>query len=117
MQVFGGKRCHFPRRYQKNQKKNKDFRVLAKARPEESKIFGFFGFFGTPPGKCKLLVENAAISRGGTKKTKKTKDFRVLAKARPEESKIFGFFGFFGTPPGKCKFLVENVAISRGGTK
>ena len=53
--------CHFLRRYQKT-KKNKDFRVLAKARPEESKIFGFFGFFGTPPGKCKLLVENVAIS-------------------------------------------------------
>ena len=62
-----------------------------------------FGFFGTPPGKCKLLVENVAISRGGTKKTKKTKN---------EESKIFVFFDFFGTPPGKCKLLVENVAIS-----
>ena len=61
MQAFGGKRCYFLRRYQKNQK-TKDFRVLAKARPEESKIFGFFGFFGTPPGKCKLLVENVAIS-------------------------------------------------------
>ena len=123
MQVFGGKRCHFLRRCQKNKKKNKDFRVLVRARPEESKIFGFLGFFGTPPedskifgffpGKCKFLVENAAISRGGTKKNqKKPKDFRVLARARPEESKIFGFFGFFGTPPGKCKFLVENAAIS-----
>ena len=55
MQAFGGKRCHFLRRYQKT-KKTKDFRVLAKARLEESKIFVFFGFFGTPPGKCKLLV-------------------------------------------------------------
>ena len=61
MQAFGGKRCYFLRRYQKNQK-TKDFRALAKARSEESKIFGFFGFFGTPPGKCKLLVENVAIS-------------------------------------------------------
>ena len=60
MQAFGGKRCYFLRRYRT--KKNKDFRVLAKARPEESKIFGFFGFFGTSPGKCKLLVENVAIS-------------------------------------------------------
>ena len=145
----------------KKTQKTKDFKVLAKARPEESKIFVFFfvflvplqenasfwwktlpfpeevpkkpkileswrrrglkspkslvfWFFCTPPGKCKLLVENVAISWGGTKKTQKTKDFRVLAKARPEESI---FFGFFGTPPGKCKLLVENVAISWGGTK
>ena len=55
MQAFGGKRCYFLRRYQKT-KKTKDFRVLVKARLEDSKIFGFFGFFGTPPGKCKLLV-------------------------------------------------------------
>ena len=63
MQAFGGKRCHFLRRYQTKQK-IKDFRVLAKARPEESKIvvFLFFVFLGTPPGKCKLLVENVAIS-------------------------------------------------------
>ena len=46
----------------KKTKKNKDFRVLAKARPEESKIFVFFGFFWYLPGKCKLLVENVAIS-------------------------------------------------------
>ena len=54
MQVFGGKRCHFLRRCQKN-KKTKAFRVLVKARPEESKIFVFFLFFLVP------LQENASV--------------------------------------------------------
>ena len=44
MQAFGGKRCHFLRKY-KIKQKNKDFRVLAKARPEESKIFFVFCFW------------------------------------------------------------------------
>ena len=59
---FWWKTLPFPEEVPKKTKKTKDFRVLAKARPEESKIFCFFGLFGTPPGKCKLLVENVAIS-------------------------------------------------------
>ena len=102
MQVFSGKRCHFPRRYKIKPKKPKILESWRR-RLKSPKSLVFLVFL-VP------LQENAstAISRGG----QKNKDFRVLAKARPEESKIFGFFGFFGTPPGKCKLLVENVAIS-----
>ena len=52
MQAFGGKRCHFLRRYQKNQK-SKDFRVLAKARPVQHLCF--FLVFLVP------LQENASF--------------------------------------------------------
>ena len=51
----------FPEEVPKKPKKPKILESWRR-RPEESKIFGFFGFFGTPPGKCKLLVENVAIS-------------------------------------------------------
>ena len=61
MATFSTKSLHFPGGVPKKPKKTKDFRVLAKARSEESKIPGFV-FFGTPPEKCKLLVENVAIS-------------------------------------------------------
>ena len=54
----------------------------------------FLGIFGTAPGKCRVLVENVAISRGGTKKTKQTKDFGVLGKQRHEESNFFGYFWY-----------------------
>ena len=45
----------FPEEVPKKQKNQKDFRVLAKARPEESKIFVFFLVFLVP------LQENASF--------------------------------------------------------
>ena len=116
MQAFGGKRCYFLRRYQKNKKKkNKDFRVLAKARPEESKSLVFLVFLVPLQENASFWWKTLLFPEEVPKKPKKPKileSWRSLAKARLEESKIFVFFGFFGTPPGKCKLLVENVAIS-----
>ena len=41
--------------------KNKKTKILESWRRRVQNLC-FFGFFGTPPGKCKLLVENVAIS-------------------------------------------------------
>ena len=108
---FWWKTLPFPEEVPKKPKNQKDFRVLAKARLEESKIFVFFVFLVLLQEKASLCGKRCRFLRR-YQKNQKTKDFRVLAKARLEESKIFVFFGFFGTPPGKCKLLVENVAIS-----
>ena len=74
--------------------KNTDFGVLGKDRPEESKLFCFFVSVGTSSGKCEVLVESVAISRG----------------SRPK-NKLFKSLWFLGISSGKCKALVENVAI------
>ena len=74
MQAFGGKRCHFLRRYQKKQK-SKDFRVLAKARPEESKIFGFFGFLVPLQENASFWWKTLPFPEEVPKKPKNQKDF------------------------------------------
>ena len=50
------KMLSFPDKVPKN-KKPKDLGVCGKQKREESKMF-----FGTPSGKCKVLVENVVIS-------------------------------------------------------
>ena len=65
MATFSTKSLHFPGGVPKKPKKPKilDSSGLALRRGLKSpKSLVFFGFFSTPPGKCKLLVENVAIS-------------------------------------------------------
>ena len=98
------------RRYQTKQK-TKDFRVLAKARPEESKIFDFFlakarleqskkifvfflGVFWYSSRKMQAFGGKRCHFLRRYQKTKKAKDFRVFTKTRLQESKIFVFFVF-----------------------
>ena len=91
MQAFGGKRCHFLGRYQKNQKKPKILEPWRRRGLKSPKSLDFLVFL-VP------LQENASFwwnFLGRYQKTKKNKDFRVFAKARPEESKIFVFLVFW----------------------
>ena len=115
MQAFGGKRCRFLRRYQKNQKTKKILESWRRRGLKSPKsLFFFFVFLVLLQEKASFCGKRCNFLRR-YQKNQKTKDFRVLAKARLEESKIFVFFCFFvffGTPPGKCKLFVANVAIS-----
>ena len=68
------------------------FRSLGEAeRLEDSKIYVDFG---TPSEKCKVLVENVAISRGATKNNHKKSKIGSFGKQNPEESNILCFSPF-----------------------
>ena len=111
----------------KKTKKTKDFGLFKPRlrRPrlrQDSKIFGFFGFFGTSSGNSNVFHQKLAFSWRGTKKTKKTKDFGLFKPRlrRPrlrQDSKIFGFFGFFGTSSGNSNVFHQKLAFSWRGTK
>ena len=100
MQAFGGKRCHFLRRYQKKIKKTKDFRVLAKAGRVQNLCF--FWFLRYPSRKMQAFGgKRCHFLRRYQKKIKKTKDFRVLAKAGRVQNLCF--FWFFWYPSRKMQ--------------
>ena len=85
MATFSTKSLHFPGGVPKKPKKTKDFGLFRPRLRQDSKIFGFFCFFGTSSGNGNVFHQKLAFSWRGTKKTKKTKDFglfrpRLLAK-------------------------------------
>ena len=116
-QRFPPKACIFLEGYQKNQKTPK---ILDSSRPrlcQDSKIFGFFGFFGTSSGNGNVFHQKLAFSWRGTKKTKKNKDFGLFRPRLRQDSKIFGFFGFLGTSSGNGNVFHQKLAFSWRGTK
>ena len=111
MATFSTKSLHFPGGVPKKTKKTK---ILDSS---NSKIFSFFGFFGTPPGNGNVFHQKLAFSWRGTKKTKKNKDFGLFRPRLRQDSKIFGFFCFFGTFSGNGNVFHQKLAFSWRGTK
>ena len=118
-QRFPPKACIFLEGYQKNQK-TKDFGLFNPRLRQDSKIFGFFGFFGTSSGNGNVFHKKIAFSWRGAKKTKKTKknkDFGLFRPRLRQDSKIFGFLGFFGTSSQNGHVSHKKLAFSWRGAK
>ena len=89
---------HFPGGVPKKPKKTKDFGLFKPRLRQDSKIFVFFGFFGTSSGNGNVFHQKLAFSWRGTKKPKKPKilDSSALTFAKTLKSL---FFLVFLVPP------------------
>ena len=94
MATFSSKSLHFPGGVPKKPKKNKDFGLFRPRLCQDSKIFGFFGFFGTSSRKKQRFPPKACIFLEGYQKTKKPKilDSSGLAFAKTLKSLVFLVF-------------------------
>ena len=114
MATFATKSLHFPGGVPKKNKKqkNKDFGLFRPRLRQDSKIFGFFCFFGTSSGNCNVFHQNLPFPEGVPKK-QKNKDFGLFKPRLRQDSKIFLVFWFFWYllrklqrfPPKACIFL------------
>ena len=108
MATLSTKSLHFPGGVPKKKSKILDSSALR----QDSRIFGFFCFFGTSSGNGNVFHQKLAFSWRGTKKTKKNQDFGLFRPRLRQDSKIFGFFGFFGTSSGNGNVFHQKLAFS-----
>ena len=102
--TFSTKSLHFPGGVPKKPKNNKDFGLFRRRVRQDSKIFGFFCFFGTSSRNGNVFHQKLAFSWGVPKKPKNNKDFGLFRRRVRQDSKIFVFFDFLVPPQEMATF-------------
>ena len=116
MATFSTKSLHFPGGVPKKPKKTKDFGLFKPRLRQDSKIFGFFVFFGTSSGNGNVFHQKLALGYQENQKKPKILDSSGLAFAKTLKSLVF-FFVFLVPPQEMATFSTKSLHFPGGVPK